>query len=56
LKYFKNTSVLGVKAKKAFLDILLDAVDDGNLTIKEVLEEVNTFMFEVRFFFWLHYM
>ena len=35
------------RKRKAFLDILLDEYDKGNIPIEGVREEVDTFMFEV---------
>lgn len=32
----------------AFLDLLLEMVENGKLTLKDVHDEVNTFMMEVR--------
>ena len=37
------------RKRKAFLDILLDDYDRGNITKEGVREEADTFMFEVSF-------
>lgn len=39
---------IGIKQKKAFIDILLNSTIDGEpLSDKDIREEVDTFMFEV---------
>lgn len=44
-----NDDDTGEKKRRVFLDVLLDACEDGNnLTMAEMIEEVNTFMFAVR--------
>ena len=35
------------RKRKAFLDVLLDEYDKGNISREGVREEVDTFMFEV---------
>jgi hypothetical protein len=37
------------RKRQAFLDILLDEYDKGNISKEGVREEVDTFMFEVSF-------
>lgn len=36
---------LSGKRRMAFLDLLIDMMDKGKLTLKEVFDEVSTFMF-----------
>lgn len=44
-----NYDDTGKKKRRVFLDVLLDACEDGNdLTMAEMIQEVDTFMFAVR--------
>ena len=46
----KTVDDLGRKKKETFLDVLLEASDNGNLmSDNDIREEVDTFMFEVHF-------
>lgn len=45
-----ETDDVGKKKRMAFLDILLEAIDQGkNLSMDDLRQEVDTFMFEVIF-------
>lgn len=43
----ESINEFGIKKKKAFLDLLLDLKDDGQLSEQEVNDNVNTFLFGV---------
>lgn len=48
IEFSKRSDVYGSKAKKSFLDILLQTKVDGeSLSEEDIREEVDTFIFEV---------
>jgi hypothetical protein len=46
-----STNDIGIKTRKAFLDLLLDVANENeNFSEQDIIDEVNTFMFAVSIF------
>lgn len=50
------TDGVGTKRRLAMLDLLLEAEEKGQIDMEGIRDEVNTFMFEVRYIFIGNYM